>query len=405
MEKNKKLTIRHIAINNLKYQHFRTMLIFVLLVVTTIALFLGEFLTESMGEGIAETGERIGADIIVVPDTFVSSIENALFLGKPCTVNFDRDWLDKIGAVEGVKKVSSQLYLASLSSDCCDNPMQLIAFDIDSDFTVVPWLAKDGIAKLQDDEIILGANITKEIGDTVKYFGRDFTVVNVLEETGMGYDSSAFISYESAFEIAKDPVYQRVLPFRNDNQVISMVLLDIAEGYELDKVKDNIEKKYGNSGITIYTTNQMLTKFSDSLNNINTYGILIKVLFLLLSITSLYAVFSITIYLRRHEFGSMLSVGVSRRKIIKILVWEMFYIVVLASIVGIGIVCGIIFPFHTKLKSLFTIPYLLPSVGIIFSMSIKMFAINVLVCAVASFQLFWKFSKMEAAELIKEENG
>ena len=405
MRQNRKITIRNIALSNLLYQRFRTILIFVLLVVTTIALFLGEFLTESMREGIAETGERIGADIIVVPDTFVSSIENALFLGRPCTVNFDRNWLDKLGEVEGVDKVSSQLYISSLSSDCCDSPMQLIAFDIDADFAVVPWLAKDGITSLQDDEIILGANITKEIGDKVKYFGREFTVANVLEETGMGYDSSAFISYEAAFHIAKDPVYQRVLPFRSDNKVISMVLLDIAEGYGLYTVKDNIEKAYGDKDIAVYSTNQMLTKFSDSLNNINIYGTLIKVLFLLLSTVSLYAISSITIYLRRHEFGSMLSVGVSRRKIIRILVWEMFYVIVLASIVGIGIVCGIIFPFHTQIKSLFTIPYLLPSAGIIISMGFKMFAINLLVCAAASFQLFWKLNKMEAAELIKEVNG
>lgn len=401
----KKVTIRHIALSNLKYQRFRTGIIFVLLVVTTIALFLSEFLTESMREGIAETGERIGSDIIVVPDTYVSSIENALFLGKPCTVNFDRNWLDKIGAVEGVDKVSSQLYISSLSSDCCDSPMQLIAFDINTDFTVIPWLSKDGITSLREDEIILGCNISKAIGDKVKYFGREFTVVNVLEETGMGYDNSAFISYQSAFEIAKDPVYQRVLPFRSDNQVISMVMLDVAEGYDLYKVKDNIEKKYGDKGISIYTTNQMLRKLSDSLNNIRTYGILINVLFLLLSTASLYAIFSITIYLRRHEFGSMLSVGVSRRKIIKMLVWEMFYVVVLASIVGIGIVCLIIFPFHMQLKSLFSIPYLLPSAKIIIYMSLKMFAINVLICSAASIQLFWKFSKMEAADLIKEENG
>jgi putative ABC transport system permease protein len=295
--------------------------------------------------------------------------------------------------------------LASLSSDCCDSPMQLIAFDIDADFTVVPWLKRDGITSLQDDEIILGTNITKEIGDKVKYFGREFKVVNLLEETGMGYDNSAFISYEAAFQIAKDPVYQRVLPFRSDTKVISMILLDIAEGYTLDKVKNNIEKKYGDKEIAIYSTNQLLTKFSDSLKNINTYGTLIKVLFILLATASLYAIFSITIYLRRHEFGSMLSVGVSRRKIIKILIWEMFYVVVIASIVGILIVCGIIFPFHMQIKSLFTIPYLLPSSGMIVSMSFKMFAINVLVCIAASFQLFWKFSKMEAQELIKEENG
>ena len=405
MRKNRKITIRRMAYNNLKYQFLRTIILFVLLVVTTIALFLGDFITESMSEGITQTAKRIGADIIVVPDTFVSSVENALFLGKPCTVNFDRAWLDKILAIDGVGKVSSQLYLSSLSSDCCDNPMQLIAFDINSDFTVAPWLSKDGITSLGVNEIILGSNMKKQVGDTVKYFGRKFTVIDVLEEAGMGYDSSAFISYDAAYEIASDPIYKNILPFNNDDQVISMVLLDIDEGYDLSQVKSNIEAKYGEDDITVFSTNQLLSKFSDSLNNIKTYGNIIKALFLILSATSLYAIFSMTVHLRRHEFGSMLSVGVTRRQIIQILVCEMFYIVVCASIFGIAIVCGIILPFHAELKNMFTVPYLLPSAKIIIGLSVRTFAINVFVCSVASFQSFWKFSKMEVAELIKEENG
>jgi len=405
MRKKRKITIKQIAFKNLKYQYFRTIILFILLVVTTVALFLGDFITESMSEGITKTAERIGADIIVVPDTFVSSVENALFLGKPCTVNFDSAWLDKIAAVDGVEKVSSQLYLSSLSSECCDNPMQLIAFDINSDFTVAPWLSKDGISTLGENEIILGSNMKKQVGDAVKYFGRKFTVVDILEEAGMGYDSCAFISYDAAYQIANDPIYKYLLPLGSDGQVISMVLLDIQEGYDLSQVKSNIEAKYGEDDITVFSTNELLNKFSDSLNNIKTYGNLIKGLFLLLSATSLYAIFSMSVDLRRHEFGSMLSIGVSRKQIIQILVCEMFYVVVFASLFGIAIVCGIIIPFHAQLKNMFTIPYLLPSAKIIITLSVRTFIVNVFVCGIASFHSFWKFRKLEVAELIKEENG
>jgi putative ABC transport system permease protein len=405
MKQNRKITILHIALTNLKYQSFRTMILFVLLLVTTVALFLGDFLTESMSEGIAETSQRIGADIIVVPNTFVSSVENSLFLGKPCTVNFSIDWLDKISSVKGVKKVSSQLYISSLSADCCENSLQLIALDIHTDFTIVPWLSKDGVKSLKDNEIILGSNMKKNIGDTVKYFGRKFIVKDRLDETGMGYDNSAFISYEAAYKIANDPIYKSALPFQSGKQMISMVLLNIDKKYNLAEVKKNIENKYGKSDILVYSTSELLTKFSNNLENIKVYGNFIKVLFLILSATSLYAMLSIMIYLRRHEFGSMISVGVPRTKIIQMLVCEMTYIVVLASIIGIGIVCAVIIPFNMQIKSMFTIPYLLPSSGIIIAMSLKTFIVNLLVCSAASFQSFWKFSKIEAAELIKEENG
>ncbi|HEX3077185.1 MAG TPA: ABC transporter permease [Lachnospiraceae bacterium] len=403
--KGRTISIRYIALKNLKHQSLRSMIVFILLVVTTIALFLGDFLTESMREGIAITSERIGADIIVVPSTFVSSIEDSLFQGKPCTVNFEKEWLGKIGSIKGVKRVSSQLYISSLSSECCDSSMQLIALDMDADFTVAPWLSKGGVKSLKEDEIILGSNMKKGIGDKVKYFGRKFTVVNVLEETGMGYDSCAFISYEAAYQVAKDPIYQNVLPFRSSDQVISMVLLDVEDGYDLSEVKKNIEEKYKGSDITVYSTSDLLTKFSDSLENIVIYGNLLRFLFLLLSIVSLYAIFSITTHIRRHEFGSMLSVGVTFRSIIGMLIWEMIYIVIAASVVGIGIVCGIIIPFHAELKSLFTIPYLLPDTVTLLIMSSKTLGINILVCGAASFHTLWKLGKMEPAKLIREENG
>lgn len=405
MKQNRTIKLRHLALNNIRYQRFRSIIVFVLLVITTVALFLSDFLTESMSEGITKTADRIGADLIVVPDTFVSSIENALFLGKPCTVNFDRSWIDKIGAIEGVKKVSSQLYLSSLSQDCCDSSLQLIAFDNKTDFTVTPWLSKEGIASLKDNEIILGSNIKKKIGDQVKYFGRIFTVKDVLDESGMGYDSCAFINYEAAYDVAKDTTYKNILPFSSDNDVISMVLVDIDENETVSEVKDKIISQYGEDGIAVYTTNELLTKFTDNLRNLKVYGEILKILFLLLAVASLYAIFTITIHQRRHEFGSMLSVGIPREMIVRMLLWEMLLIIIAASIVGISLVCGVIIPFHIRIKSLLKIPYLLPDESKILSMIIKMFVINFIICGVTSFQSFWKFSRAQAAELIKEENG
>lgn len=399
-----KKSIRHIALKNLRYQRFRTLILFILLTVTTIGLFFSSFLTESMSEGIIRTEQRIGADIIVVPDTYVSSIEDALFLGKPCTVNFEKDWMKKLNSVDGIKKVSSQLYLSSLGSDCCDATIQLIAFDKNTDFTITPWLSKNAVSKLSNNEIIIGSNIKKHIGDTITFFGRKFTVADVMDESGMGYDSCAFITYESAYEIAKDPLYKNILPFKGDER-ISMVLLDVKQRYELSEVKKEIIDKYGKEDIAVFTTSELLTNFSNNLKNIKVYGTLFKILFIILAVSSLYAIFTLSIYLRRREFGSMLSIGITKRKIRQMLIWEMFYIALLASVTGIGVVCAITIPFHMQIKNILNIPYLLPEPKVVMTLMIKVLAVNFVVCALASVHALIKLGKTEAAHLVKEENG
>lgn len=404
MKQSRKKSIRHIALKNLRYQRFRTLILFILLTVTTIGSFFSSFLTESMSEGIIRTEQRIGADIIVVPDTYVSSIEDALFLGKPCTVNFEKDWMKKLNSVDGIKKVSSQLYLSSLGSDCCDATIQLIAFDKNTDFTITPWLSKNAVSKLSNNEIIIGSNIKKHIGDTITFFGRKFTVADVMDESGMGYDSCAFITYESAYEIAKDPLYKNILPFKGDER-ISMVLLDVKQGYELSEVKKEIIDKYGKEDIAVFTTSELLTNFSNNLKNIKVYGTLFKILFIILAVSSLYAIFTLSIYLRRREFGSMLSIGITKRKIRQMLIWEMFYIALLASVTGIGVVCAITIPFHMQIKNILNIPYLLPEPKVVMTLMIKVLAVNFVVCALASVHSLIKLGKTEAAHLVKEENG
>ena len=93
-----------------------------------------------MRQGIKSTTERAGADIIVVPDEGTEDIRDSLFAGKPCSVFFDRSMKEAVEQVEGVERVSGQMYVGTLSASCCSLPVQMIAFDPETDFVVQPWL-------------------------------------------------------------------------------------------------------------------------------------------------------------------------------------------------------------------------------------------------------------------------
>ena len=85
---------------------------------------------------------RLGADIIVVPEGAETKVESALLMGKPVKVWMPQDNLDKIARVPGVAMASPQLYLSSLSnaSWCAVADMFMVAFDPKTDFTIEPWL-------------------------------------------------------------------------------------------------------------------------------------------------------------------------------------------------------------------------------------------------------------------------
>ena len=62
--------------------------------------------------------------------------------------------------------------------------------------------------ELGQNEIILGSKFAANVGEKVKYYGREFVVKEKIEKTGTGYDISGFISYESAKSIMEDKQYE-----------------------------------------------------------------------------------------------------------------------------------------------------------------------------------------------------
>src|SRR5512135_750110 len=64
--------------------------------------------------------ERLGADIVVVPEGAESKVESALLMGRPASVWMPQETLRTVAAVPGVAAVTPQLYLSTLKgASCC----------------------------------------------------------------------------------------------------------------------------------------------------------------------------------------------------------------------------------------------------------------------------------------------
>ena len=103
-----------LAFKNIKNRRFRSSAIFLCVLVIS-GLFLStSLLIQGAQRSVGRGMERLGADIVVLPDGVQTEFESALLMGKPSRVVMSLEVADKVSRVPGVAAISPQLYLTSL---------------------------------------------------------------------------------------------------------------------------------------------------------------------------------------------------------------------------------------------------------------------------------------------------
>lgn len=389
-----------VALSNIKFFKFKYIIIFLLIFITSISIFTSDILLKSINEGLEKSQDRLGADAIIVPSGYEDSVENTLFNGTPCTLTFDKKWEEKIKQIDGVKQTSSQLYLATLPGEsCCDGEIQLIAIDPKNDFLISPWLSENNISDLKNDEIILGSNFKIPIGDTVTYYNKKFTVAAIMNQTGMGYDKSAFISFDAANEIVKNN--KTKFTFNNVDNTCSMIFVKTKD-IKADIIKEMIKSRFGTNEINVYTTDKKINDFKNEVDNFQILGSIMNTIIIILSTISLFAINTITIIQRKNEIGSMLTVGITKNKIVKIYLTENLLISFISIIISILFTTLLMYLFNSSIQSILNIPFVLPSITKLLLISLKLIIINILIIIVALSNGFKWIYKKSPSEMIKE---
>jgi len=112
----KNLGIFYLARNNMRRKLFRSLVTIISVGVVAAILFpttiLGEGVSTSLDQGTA----RLGADMMVVPPGYTSKLSSTLISGNPSTFTMEGAVAQEVSQIEGVEKVSPQLYFATLAS-------------------------------------------------------------------------------------------------------------------------------------------------------------------------------------------------------------------------------------------------------------------------------------------------
>lgn len=394
----------YITIQNLKTKRVRTIIMIFFTFMMSFTIFICSVLMRTMKNNIENTAQRMGADMIIIPGAYFEELKDSLFSGIPCSIYFERAWLDRIREIEGVKNISPQLYLQTLSASCCSASVQLIAFEPETDFVVMPWLNNQGeVSDLKQGEVIVGNSVTPNAGETITFYNETFNVAGKLEKTGMGYDNSVFMTFETAKMLQNSTKARENLNIDDLDHTISMILVNCDQDKSVNEVSANVITDITDTTMGVYTADTLTNNISEKVKSMEIYSGMIEYLLLFTTSVAMILIFWMTINERKREFGIMISMGARRKHIIGIIGPEAFLIGVSGGITGIFGAGAIITIFKDILMANMNISYLVITIKDFAWICVKCLGVSVIVSLIAAICALIKICTEEPVELIREK--
>ena len=387
------------AFQVISHSRFRSVTVFLLVFITTVCIFGTAMFTDNIRAGADRIYGNTGTDLYIVPQEYLENTKDLLFNGKACMIPFKTDVYDQIAALDGAAAVSRQLYLETLELSCCAaGGLQVVAYDPETDFAVRKWT--DRAQQLGADEILAGSAGAFTVGETVNLFGRTFTVAGILEETGMGYDQSLFLTYEAADDITASKEYSYM--FGEKTGLVSMLLIQQEPGSDLGALTKAAKNTLDGTGLSVYAIDELAAGIKGSIRTLTAAVRIMNVFAVVIAAVSLFAMVTLTVHQRRKTAGSLLSVGCTKGQVLRLFAAEYLWLFILGTAAGILLVCVLLLPLHDVIKTALELPYKLISAAGAAAITAKTLLIDLAMLAAALSFTFRQIMKTEPALLAEE---
>ncbi|MCC8167212.1 MAG: FtsX-like permease family protein, partial [Planctomycetes bacterium] len=326
-------------------------------------MFGGALLTESVRNGIDSLSRRLGADILVVPHGYDKKLQAALLRGEPSTFYIKGDLTEKIRSLPGVQKAAPQLYLATLNASCCTVPIQLIAYDPESDFVIKPWAASALTRPPEDDEIVVGSSIIGDVGNELSLFGQRFKIAARLDRTGMGFDTTVFMTMRNARKMLR--AVQEGAVGNYQPGAVSSIMLGVEPGVDLKNMANSILQRFAlDYNLDIVVSKNMISDIAKKLSNMSYLVYIVSGAFWLASAGILFLFFTLLLHERQREFGLFRILGATRKKLAGIVLYEALGVGLVGGVAGVAAAIGLTLPFHKHVSLTLGLPYMSVSFGV-----------------------------------------
>lgn len=395
---------KKLLVNNLVRKPLRTISLLFICMIMSAAVFGGAVVSTSLYNGIDSLEQRLGADIIVVPESASEKVdlEGILLQGTPGYFYMDKSLQDAIAETDGIEKQSAQYFLVSANAECCTVQVQIIGFDEETDFSVKPWLHEAYSGKLGQNEIVIGSGLSTRVGHTLKLYGVECKAVGKLESTGTGLDTAVYATNDTVRGLIKAAEKQgiTVLSKQSPDDVISSVYIKVKDGYDIDEVAANIN--LGINGVQAVRTKSMITGTADKLSVISCGLSLLIIVVWVLSAVIMLIVFTVLINERRREFAVLRAIGFSRRQLGGQIMRETLVICLLGALLGVAAASAAVFPFSTLIEQKSGLPLLTPSAATVAGYAALAFAAVLVTGPLASAYSAYRLSRVDTGKILRE---
>ena len=369
MEKKKQRSVgRYIAgyaFVSIRQKPFQSGILGLFAALMAFTLFTGTLLGSGMRSGIGRMKERLGADLMIVPEGQRAKTEKLLLTGNPEFSYLSSDLEGVAREVKGVSRTTSQFYFSSVSADCCSTRVQLIAFDPKTDFAILPWINREEIKKTKNGQVLIGADVIAQKNHAIKFYGQEHPVAGKLSPTATGLDQSVFMTRKTMNQILKDAKnkgFQFLSP--KDEGKVSAILIKAEEGADLQKIETTIAKRATQMGeaVDIVQTQKVIGTVASQFSVFDKGLRIWEIAIVILSAVVLLLVFSFSFRERKKEFAILRIVGITTQRI-RALTRVQGLMISLAGTLA-GLVSGgvIVFAFWTWISDSFQVPMITPSI-------------------------------------------
>ncbi|OXN01698.1 ABC transporter permease [Bifidobacterium vansinderenii] len=399
------ISLAGLPLENLRRKPFRTASLITVVAILSVAFFGGSMLAMNLNKGLTSMEERLGADLMVVPQTTESKAEALLTDGTPNTFYFTNDIESKVAKADGIAQITSQTYISSLAAACCAEKLQIIGFDPQTDFVIEPWVASQYDKTLGDGEMVAGANVNVSTDGTIELYGKTWPVVAQLASTGTSLDNSVFVNKATVPQMvaASAKVAKRVMPQEYASKAVSSVLIKVQDGYDAHTVADNIAKLDPQlASVGFVYPGGVTASTKTSLNTMLSYMLVFVVVLWVMGLIVMLAVFSSSVNERKKEFASLRIMGATRGMLISIVIREALITGLAGGVIGVAAASLIVFPFSGYIGKQMQLPYLQVGIGSILGMALVALVFAVLTAAVASLFVAFRLGRPEAYLTLRE---
>jgi putative ABC transport system permease protein len=283
------------------------------------ALTLGRGVNRSMNLGFS----RMGADLMVVPRDTLVNLTPALLTAEPTLHTLPASAADEVAAIAGVERVAPQRFAkVPIAEQGHLRDVDLVIFDPERDFTVLPWLGDKLDRPLRDGDVLVGGRREETPGQELTLGGKTLTVYARLGLTGVGpFDRGYFVTFPTAATLEGA-----------EGEGISAVLVRLSTGARPETVQFALA---GRADWKVTNGNSLFTSVRQTLSTVFWGAAVFTLVMLLVSGLMVGSVYSAVVAERRRELGLLLALGMRGRQLVTLLLAEAGLTTALGGIAGV----------------------------------------------------------------------